>query len=519
MPLPADVIVGKLLPVEPSYQGDQVARAFWRLSYRTGRDYVKGQDANAQPILIQHESEDAQGFSRRVRTVKPRNFVGPIIRRYNDFVWRRKPERAGTDPDTVAFLSDVDGHGKDMDTYLKESLLNSEVERESFTLVAGRGIEPDAPAQVTNLATMLSGGVGPALVRYDADAAVWWDDSHSGSLEKVMLITNSDKVKNEDGTTVNKVTVRYYDRDCFVDIECKAVMTRSDGLTVTAIGEEVAHGYGALPVVRLRPVFDPLAGGPGESQAAPIAESQQAILNMLSLRNEELTNVTFTLMAIFGVSETDVGKVVIGSNRLITINNDKAHVEKLGAEPAHAATIQAAIEDETKNLYRQAGLGHDMNGTAKVESGIAKAFKFNDLAATLAALADAVEKAENQIWKLLAKWGMKGEESPTKYADDFNIPEFDEELKALSDALVSQDLPVVIRRKLVDRFAGRNLQLSPEEAEEMEDEMEGWGKPDPMGGAMPGASRTALASIKRPPAEETVLDDETAEETPNEDKE
>ena len=89
--------VGDVLPTHETYTTDSMARAFWRLTFETGRKYIKGLDADGDRILLPHEREK-EGYNRRLRMTKPRNYSGPIIRRYNNHVFRTeatRPDNAG----------------------------------------------------------------------------------------------------------------------------------------------------------------------------------------------------------------------------------------------------------------------------------------------------------------------------------------------------------------------------------------------------------------------------------------
>ncbi len=461
--------LGKPLPVHCSYPADVVARAFWCESFRTSRKYLDATDARGQSMLVRHERETPEGYARRKRITKPRNFVGPIIRRYNDFVWRlpcvREDAEAASD-----FLEDVDGNGTSLDQFLKEALLNAQVERESYILLDAVGVEEE-PRIVTR-AQAEAEGARPKLSRVPADAVVWWEDC-SGALEECIILEGERRA-------------RYYDSTFTQEMELEK--DTSGAFIVRVVHLPVPHGYDGLPVVRLRPSFDPLPRGPGESQASPLAESQQGIAQLLSLLMEEIHNVTFTQWIAIGVSPDEFKDLTAGNNRILCIPNPQGKMQALGADSNQAKTIMAQILDEAENLFRAAGINFDAQAGTP-ESGIAKAFRFNDLAANLAALADAVEWAENRIHQLLAGAWSWDEVPCAKYPDDFNLPDFAGELQALTQSLVATEIPATIRRKLVERFAARNLSLSKEEEDSLEAEMDEWTAEKPAGGAMPGQAR------------------------------
>jgi hypothetical protein len=473
------------LPQCQSYADDAIARAFWRESYRVSRRYIKSQDANGQSMLVPHEREDATGFSRRQRVTKPRNFVGPIIRRYNDFVWRRTAER-GLSGQAADFAKNVDGSETSIDTFLKNALLVAQVERETYLLCDTKSKDGKVTSSITmSQAQAKAAGMRPVLTRIDADAVPWWMDNSGGTLVECIVLIDSKHA-------------RWYGETTYIDLTLSTEAAGQEegkaGKRIESVGAELKHGYSSNPIERMRPSFDPLGGGPGESQTSPLAESQQGIVQYLSLINEEIYNVTFSQWVAMGVSAEQLKELMANSNRILTIPDPNGKLQAIGADPAQAATIAARIVDETENLYRTAGVNIDASGGSLAESGIAKAFKFNDLAANLAALADSVERSENRVLLLFSQAWKWGAVEPTKYADDFNMPDFEKELKALCDSLVAVELPNVIRKKLVKRFASRNMTLSQDEKDELEHELaEGGDNKDDADGAMPGAPRSAQA--------------------------
>ena len=485
MPNPA--LLGKPMPLHPTYAADAMARAFWRESYRVSRNYIRSLDALGQTLLVRHERESPEGFSRRQRITKPRNFVGPIIRRYNDFVWRLAPSRTIDNPVAEEFMEDVDGNGTALDAFLKLSLIIAQVEREVFLIPDRAGDFEGSAGRIISKAEATTRGAAPIVRRAEPDAIPWWIDDSSAMTECILMLKDGE--------------ARYFNESISQDMKLqRGTGGDASAWLVKEIGPEIPHGYSRLPIVRWRPSFDPLVGGPGESQASPLAEMQQGITQLLSLYNEEISNVTFTQWIATGISAEELKDVPVGNNRILCLPNPQGKMEALGADPAQAKTIADRRADEVSNLYRLAGINFDAHGKGAPESGIAKAFKFNDLAANLAALADSTECAENQLWELLADgWGWK-DAPQSKYADDFNLPDFSVELKDLADSLVATEIPATIRRKLVERFTDRNLSLTSDEEDELESEMEKWTKPDAnLGGAMPGAPRKLLPAEILPP--------------------
>jgi hypothetical protein len=437
---------------------------FWRLSYRAGRGYLSGLDAHGNAVLVQHEREEQSSYLRRLRTTKARGYVGPILRRYLGVVWRRPPVRPADPPPIYAdVVKDATGGGLSLDAVMRLALSRAQVDREAY-LVPDVRSSVSLPSQPT-VAQIRQAGARPVVHVMDAPCVLNWRDV-AGSLAEIVYLWED---------AAGRRILRYVDDAVFQDYDLEEYR---DGVSITgakvgpAIGPAVAHGYGMMPIVRLRPIFDPHAalatGTMGDSQAAPIAEAQQAIVNLLSLLNEEIYNVTFSQMIASGVSESEVKDVKVGNCRVLCLPNPASRVDFIGADPTQAQSIRSSLEDERSNLYQAAGLAPGDPSAAA--SGVALAWRASDMGSIVQALASAAEDAENRLWSVLAAgWGFEAP-APTQYPADADLPDYATEATSMLSIIGNTSVPMVIRRKSAERFASRNLKLTAaEETEMMED--------------------------------------------------
>lgn len=440
-------IVGKALPVHETYRADETARRFWRASFRVGRHYLSGQDANGQAVLVKHEREEDDSFARRLRLCKPRNFVGPIIRRYNDLVFRKPPMRSHDHP----LIQDADGAGHTLDDFMRRALLMAQIDRESH-IIPDRTGGVETPANAAQ-----ASGAQPVLRLVSASDVVNWETDSGGNLLEAWVLWSVDGMN----------ICRVYRRTTMQDYPLKK--TGGDPL-VESEGPEIPHGYQSVPIVVVRPNLDPLGpmdASSGDSQAGPIAESQAAVANLLSLHREEIFNVTFSQMIAFGASADGIKDAKVGNNRVICIPNPAGSVEMIGADPAQAATILAAILDEVDNLMRLAGVNQGDSQAA--QSGAALAFRHNDLATIVASLADAAERAEAGVWRLIVDgWGGTLPARPVYQGKDADLPDFAAETQTMAQIVGNAALPPVVRSAIAKRYARRNLSLDDADMEEME---------------------------------------------------
>jgi hypothetical protein len=458
MPPRPNITVGKPLPINNSYVDDKMARRFWRLSFQAGRQYAMGKDARGHEMLIKHEREEADSFKRRQRITKVRNHCGPIIRKYNDFVFRRPAERPEKKPEYLDLVDDIDGMGTPLPNLIRHACRMAQIERESYLVCDSTAPSDDA---VRSVAQAKDAGIRPILRLISPDSLLWWVDKQ-GVLTECLVLFDQD-----DGTAF----VNWYTPTTITRIELD-VVERPDNeveYKIKSIGSPKSHSAGACPVVRLRPLFDQNDDfNPGESQIAPLAELQQSIWNITSLLYEEIYNVTFTQAILSGVSADQFKDVKTGSQRFICLPNAESKWTMIGADAKQAETIQTAIMNEQRELYRIAGMASQdpLQAKGQQESGAAKAFKFNDLAANLSALADACEQAENEAMTRLAAMNGMGEWQDSRYPDDFQMPELEAEIDTLVAVLTVPQIPVVFKRSIASRFADRNLSLTDAELEE-----------------------------------------------------
>lgn len=461
---------GKPFPTHEHYASDKAARAFWRASFRCGRAYRDALDPFGETVLIPHELETDEAYRRRKRITKPRGFTGPLLRRFNDFVFRKSatipPPSEQTDRFEILY-EDADGKGTPWDVYWRRLLLRAQIDREAYNLIDSNVDEEhngtEASAKQVN--------ARPLCRPIGADSVLWWEDD-CGKLAKVAIL-----MTDEAGQfvalfdSVNRQKIRL-EKD-------------SDGVyVVRSIEESKPHKWDGLPVQRLRPQFDDIDDSdgdllPGESQAAPIADSQMAIYNCLSLLNEEIYSNTYTQWVAWGVDESDIsggsqadgretGIAQWGNNRMITMRDSSGRIDKVGSDPAQAQSIRVTIADEEAALMRSVGLSGADPLTA--ESGIARQWRFNDLAATLCALADSVEEAENEAMRV-AHTGSGSEAPKIDRPDDYDLPDFEAELRMTLDTINRPGLPNVLRKRVVNRFVERNLSLTEDEDAELDAEL------------------------------------------------
>jgi len=445
-------ISNKTVVKQDGYQVKVNRIKFWELSYQCyGPVYSRGVDGEGVKIIRKHEREETEDYARRVETAVPISMVGPILRRFNDFVFR-KP--AVFDEQFDEFYKDVDGQGTDSDEFMKDAVLKAQINGADFILVDSNvmGDEQKSVAQA----------------QADGDRVVWkhiramqivqWR-MFNGQLVEVAFI-QEDKHGQEfvvwmDDTMMQRVNIK----------------TNEHSFALTVLDEPdepIPHGFDQLPLIPIKPDF-----GEQLSQAASLSEMQKSVARLRSLLDEEIVNNTFTQMYVTGESAENVQSLTTGTKSAVFFPNPATTVNFSGADPAQADSIRRSIDSDIMELHRTAGISADA-GDGPVESGVAKAFKFNDLAAILASISKAAQQAQRKAEALTAFALGITDYVPVKYPDEFLMPIYKEELTDII-LLIQSGLPNVLKSKALTRFADRNLELTDVEKLQLEQQSEDLG--------------------------------------------
>jgi len=458
LPLVAGKTLGDFL--HPGYAAASTARAFWRHSHKAAHNYAGGVDAAGQSILPPHPNETESRFTQRKTAAIARPYCRSILSRFNDFVTRHDVVRAKAAGPYAAFIDDATGNGVSLDRLLKRALRRAQIEAASYLLC-----DALRPEQFPTAAAAQAAGQRGVVRLISADAILDWREVDGEIVEAAILLEDVTGffIWNVDRSHVQRVEVEG-DRHA-----------AWSGWKIANVFEAQTHTYGACPLVRLRPEFDEEDGGNGDSQAAPIAESQRRICNFESWHWEELRNITFTTTVLLGVDPQTVKDVAIGPGKALCVpqapGGSLPQVGKIAADTAQAQSLRDAVRDEIREVYRAAGLAAgNPEEVGAPESGVAKAFRFDEVAAKLKALADACEAAENGIVERLAKDGGWAYPGDANWPDEFDAPDLAAELDDVI-RLESSHAPAVLVEQAWRDYAALAFSLDAAQTARLEAEL------------------------------------------------
>lgn len=458
--MPPNFEVGKPLPLHDSYTARKVARNFWRRSYWSGPKFAEGLDANGNPILQKHERETPERYARRLAQADPRDYPRYIVDRYNDHANRMGAKRKETEAGAYStLLKDATGSGISLPRLMRKAMRMAQIQKEAYLFadfnIAGVYLSAGAEA---------AAGKRGIIRLVKPDQVLWWSD-WQGQVDSA-LITFCDR----DGQ----------DFAWYVTAETQQRITlerKEKELLVASWDEPQKHNFKGCPLVRLDPEWDDQdeenddALDSYSSQIAPLSQSQKRILSIDSWLYEELQGNTFTTPVFLGVDPAQMKDATVGVGLGLAIpggTGSPPSIDHLGADPAQADSLRVSLDRETKELYRAAGLSPgNPTEAAQPESGVAKAFAFNEVEARLSALANAAESAENTVVMRLSSGAGFSYPGDADWPDSFASPDLAADLE-YTIRTITTPLPQVIKDQQVKNYAAAAYKLTAEQNKELD---------------------------------------------------
>jgi hypothetical protein len=416
-----EIALGKPLPLHEDYKQLQDKCEFWEESVEVDEEYYDTLDPNGNPILKKFTCEEAEDFKFRKSICSPRNYMIGILNKYQSTVFKNAAQR-----DDNEFYNNVDLLGSSMNEFMKMKLQEANIYGASYMM-------PDSTASNPSLseAQKRQMGVRPFIRSIDGENVLNWSD-YLGHLQEVIVLFEDD----------NGSFAMYYNNE----FQARIQLDEKD--KVVEIGPLEVHNYPFIPVVRLMP-FDT-----DESFVAAGSLTQMTINNLLTLEKTEIFGSTFTRYFGAGIrtnSEETNSKVTWGNNRLIVSESADATITPLGADPAQAQSIRDSIEAERQALFGQYHLSAtQVNDTTQTPSGYALIVSKEDFNSICTTMANACERAENNLIALLNDTEALGLQDVV-YSREFIIVSKAESILQLRDIL-SLSIPEDMKALEIEKF-------------------------------------------------------------------
>lgn len=416
--------------------------------------YHGGQEFRDGKYLTAYQMESQEDYETRLDSTPYDNHVKAITAIYNSFLFREPPDRdmgqLEQDPGLMNFMKDADLDGRSFDAVIRDISTYAAVYGHVWVIL------DKPPVNAYTRAEELEQGIRPYISIVTPENVLDWN--YRRSLSGVYYL---DYVKIYEGSQSGEDVFREYTSDS-VKIY---TMGRSDEPELVM---DIPNQLGRVPAVCVYGQRSP-SKGLGTSLVGDVADMCRSIYQELS-EIEQLGRLTNHPSLVKDVQT----QASAGAGSIIQVPADAGpdFVKPYLLQPDGASLdgFLKSIETKIGAIDRMAHMGGIRSIETRRLSGIGLATEFQLLNATLAAMADNLEHAEESIWRLYAAWQGMVWDGEIKYPDSFNIQDkFNEMnmLKTAKDAAPRSDvLHKVIEEKMLKLIA------SEDEYEEYHDAIE-----------------------------------------------
>ena len=355
--------------------------------------------------LTRHPREDAEKYAMRRQLAYYLNYLAPCVNAHVSPIFKTMAVRdwKGAGAELWAMFSeDVDFLGTSIQNLMKQAAYSAKLQGVSYIVVdKAQGDAEDV--RVADLEANRNNLPYAYVVNLNAVKEICLD--RFGRISKFVFV----------------------EPDAYQE---QTMATRTLKLDGWELDDSKGHHAGAwnlgiVPVVPLmskpRKQHNPFP----PSEFLSVAKTNLAIYNMCSWLNDILVNQTFSVLCF---PSNDPDDITIGTNNALGYPPESSHAPAFIAPPDAPANVLATqIATLQQEIYRMAVVVN-VTGSAKQQSGQAKAWDYEATNQILSDFADLVETAETKVAKLFSTWTGVPLEYTVNYPNDFKISEVEQEL-------------------------------------------------------------------------------------------
>ena len=395
-------------------------------SYLGGSEYQNAQH------LTRYQLETDGEYQARLRSTPLDNHCQSVISVYKSFLFRTEPERnygsLSTMHETADFLLDADFEGRSLNAFMKEVSTWASVFGHTWIIVAKPNIN------ATSRAEEIAAGIRPYINLLTPLVVLDWAWNRDVSGRFVLDYLKYAEDINGSVQTIKEWTSTTI-RTRVVDIENSTI--NSDIIEDNQLGFIPAViCYNGRSTVR----------GIGVSDIADIADMQKFIYNATSeveqsIRLDSHPSLVKTLDTVAG----------IGAGSIIQIPENLDPGLKpylLDFKGANIDSIYKAINNAIISIDKMANTGAARSTLNQAMSGVAMETEFQLLNAKLSEKADNIELAEEQIWKIWARYMNATWDGSIEYPGSFNIRDTSNEIAQLKTASETGSIDPRVRQAI-----------------------------------------------------------------------
>jgi len=422
--------------------------------------YIGGDEYRKAGHLTRYSMETNEGYSARLTATPLDNHCRSVIATYTSFLFRNEPYREFASLENnlnlEAFLKDADLDGRSLNAFMKDVAIWSSVFGHCWIIVAKPNVNAGTRAEE------LGQGIRPYLNLLTPLTVTDWEWKREASGAYTLSYLKYVEDVNDTRSVIKEWTL-------------KEIKTSTINHESRELEEEYTepNGLGEIPAVIAYSSRSPVRGF-GASQIGDIADHQKKIYNEYSEIEQSIRLNGHPTLVKTAEVEASAGA---GSIALMPDNMDP------GLKPYHLSVstdigqIYQSIESSVNAIDKMANTGAVRATEARTMSGVAMETEFQLLNAKLAEIADHLELAEEQMWRIWCLYEGTAWDGEVDYPGSFNIKDTSNDLEQLKLAVETATDP------MVQQYANKEiLEIFDVDVDELEEEYQAHVMIDPVTG-------------------------------------
>lgn len=436
--------------------------------------FVNGVQQNNQTVkgnLFLHPKERMEDYNRRINMSYFYNFNAPILDIYSDHLFKQPVlvDFAEIEQTIEQVREDIDKQGSSIPEFRKQMADMAQLYGHCFVIVDSPKVS--STEELKTRADQIEERAFPYLCLYSPQDILNWSLDEYGKPYWVLVRetrdSNNDVFNFKEGGE-KQIYFRLWTRDGWMLFDADYEKL-----------DEGIYDLGEVPIVCVFAKKSKKARNfLGISDLADIAFISRDIYNASSELRQILRDQTFAFLAVQGTSD-EYSDLQIGTGKGLLYPEGR-NAPVYVSPPSDNATIYFDhIDRQITKIYQIAkldsgGVSAKSSGTPKADaqSGVSKAWDFNQTNSALSSKSSNLEDAELRIWQLFAKWEGKEFTGSVQYPNEFSISSLTDDLNEAeleSRVSLGQTFNSEVRKAIVRKKFPR---LDETEIEKMDAEIE-----------------------------------------------
>lgn len=434
--------------IEQPHQVFKNYSAYWSFlldSYEGGPDYCKGAitqspgnslkdwafkiiagsrelTSTQSGNLFMHPKERQQDYSERLRMSYYYNFCSPIIDIYSDHLFKQpiKEDFADIKSEVEQRRENIDNKGGSISEFRKEMADLAQIYGHIFVIADS----PKFNGEVKTKADLISNGLYPYFTLHHPQNIINWALDEFG--RPYWIIVREELDGNDNPFA--------YDKEKILSVQYR-LWTRQEWILYNAEYKEIGRGTHNLGIVPITCVFDKqskkVRNFLGISSIADIAFISRDVYNSCSELKQILRDQTFAFLAIQGNS-SEYDELSVGTSKGLLYPVDRNVPQYISPPSANAEVYFKHIDRQVSKMFQLAKLeGGSVQApdqSAVMQSGVSKAWDFNQTNSALSKKAGNLEDGETKLWQTYAAWLDKQFTGSIEYPHEFSVNSLNQDL-------------------------------------------------------------------------------------------